>query len=231
MDFATNFGVANLRYRPAPIRFLSASLCLLLFIGLLAGAAAAADRPSAPAALPMPGPSFSIADFDGDSKPDLVSVEIGKSDLTRTDYSIQLQLSAAGRQTFRIVAPLGGLQIVARDVNGDHALDLVLTTTWFGQPVAILLNDGHGSFSREDPAAFPEAFSESETNWASNSEHATDAIGVPPQSREDICSESDLFRHQRALGRLAASSDSRFGFGPFFISHLGRAPPSEVSLS
>jgi hypothetical protein len=97
--------------------------------------------------------------------------------------------------------------------------------------VAILLNDGHGFFSRQDPAAFPEAFSESEANWASNTERATYAIGAPPQSREDICSESDLFRHQRAPGRFAASSDSRPGFGPFFIFHLGRAPPFEVSLS
>jgi hypothetical protein len=225
---------SNARFPKLPIRcFVAARFlcCLLFFFGVLTGAASAADRPSAPAALPGPGLSFSIADFDGDSKPDLANVETGKGDLTRADYSIQLQLSAAGRQTFQIVAPAGGLRIVARDVNGDHALDLVLTTTWFGQPVAILLNDGHGSFSREDPAAFPGAFSESEANWASNTEHATDAIGALPQSREDLCSESDLFPHQRVRGRLAASLDSRAGFGPFLISHLGRAPPFEVSLA
>lgn len=205
--------------------------CLLFFFSVLAGAAFAADRPSALAALPGPGLSFSIADFDGDSKPDLATIETGKTDLTRADYSIQLQLSAAGRQTFQIVGPVGGLRIVARDVNGDHTLDLVLTTAWFGQPVAILLNDGHGSFSREDPAAFPEAFSESETNWASNTEHATDTIGAPPQSREDLRPESDLVPHRGALGRLAASSDSRASFGLFLISRLGRAPPFEVFLS
>jgi hypothetical protein len=217
-----------LSHRFMAVRFLC---CLLFFFCVLTGAVSAADGPSAPAALPRPGLAFSIADFDGDSKPDLASVETGKSDLTRADYSIQLQLSAAGRQTFQIVAPVGGLRIVARDVNGDHTLDLVLTTTRFGQPVAILLNDGHGFFSREDPGAFPEAFGEPEANWASNTEHATDAIGAPPQSREDVCSESNLFRHQWPLGRLGASSDSRAGFDPFFISHLGRAPPFEVSLS
>jgi MFS transporter len=164
-----------LSHRFMALRFLC---CLLFFFGVLAGTASAADSPSAPAAFPRPGLSFSIADFDGDSKPDLASVETGKSDLARTDYSIQLQFSAAGRQTFEIVAPVGGLRIVARDVNGDHTPDLILTTTWFGQPVAILLNDGHGSFSREDPAAFPEAFSESEAKWLSNTTHATDAIGA-----------------------------------------------------
>lgn len=217
-----------LNHRFVAARFLC---CLLFFFGVLTNAASAADGPNGPAALPGPGLSFSIADLDGDSKPDLASIETGKSDLTRTDYSIQLQLSAAGRQTFQIVAPVGGLRIVARDVNGDHTLDLVLITTSFAQPVAILLNDGHGSFSREDPAAFPEAFGESEANWASNIEHATDAIGTPPQSREDICSEPDLFPHQRPLRRFAASSDSPVGFGAFFTSHLGRAPPFGISPS
>ena len=168
----------------AIVRFLYRSLCLLFFTGLVAGAAAAADRPTANAASQGPNLSFSIADFDGDAKPDLASVQYGTSDSTRTDYRIQLQLSAAGRQTFQIVAPMGGLHIISRDVNGDHALDLVLTTAWLRQPVAILLNDGHGNFSRVEPDAFPQAFSESETSWGSATEHAIDAVGVPPQSRD-----------------------------------------------
>src|SRR6202043_727763 len=106
------------------------------------------DVPSVRAASPGSDLSFSIGDFDGDSNPDLASVQAGQSDLTRTDYWVQLQLSVRGRQSFQIVAPIGGLQIVSRDVNGDHALDLVLTTTWLRRPVAILLNDGHGNFSR-----------------------------------------------------------------------------------
>jgi hypothetical protein len=125
---------------------------------------------------------------------------------------------------------MGGLQIASRDVNGDHALDLVLTTR-FGQPVAILLNDGHGTFSRVEPGAFPEAFSECKISWASAPDGAIDAVGVPPQSREDICSETDLFLYLRPQSRFAAGSDSRFAIGPFLISHSGRAPPFEVSRS
>ena len=207
-------------------------LCrLLLFFGVLVGAASAADRPSAPAALPVPGLSFSVADFDGDSKPDLASVQSGTSDSTRTDYWIQLQLSAAGQQTFQIVAPMGGLQIISRDVNGDHALDLVLTTAWLKRPVAILLNDGHGNFSRVDAGAFPQAFSESETSWGSATEHVTDAVGAPPQSRDEVYSETELFLHLGARARFAASLDSQLAVGPFLISHLGRAPPFGISHS
>jgi len=231
-NFGSNFAVPNfLRYHVVPMRFVYRSLFLLFFAGLLGGAAAAADVPIAHAASLGTDLSFSIGDFDGDSKPDLASVQAGKGDLTRTDYWVQLQLSVAGRQSFQIVAPTGGLQIVSRDVNGDHALDLVLTTRWLRQPVAILLNDGHGNFSRVETADFPEAFSESKTSWSSTTDHAIDAVGVPPQSREDICSEAELFLHLRSQARFAPSSDSRFGAGPFLISHLGRAPPFEVSHS
>ena len=195
---------------------------------MCSAAAVAADVPSAPSASLGPNLSFSVADFDGDSRPDLASVEAGSSDSARTDYWIQLQLSATGRRTFRIVAPLGGLQIASRDVNGDHAPDLVLTTAWLGQPVAILLNDGHGNFSQVEPAVFPEAFSEAKTSWGSPSDHAVDAFGVPPQLREDICSGTDFFLHLRSQTRFLFNSDSRFGIRPFLISHLGRAPPFEV---
>jgi len=228
-EFLTNFAFLKfLSYHFATVRFLYRSLCLLLFAGSI-GTAAAADAPRAPAASLGPGLSFSVADFDGDSRPDLASVQAGKSDSLRTDYWIQLQLSATGRQTFRIVAPLGGLQIASRDVNGDNAPDLVLTTAWLGQPVAILLNDGHGNFSQVEPAAFPEAFSESSAGWSCPSGHAADAVGVPPQFREDVCSQSELTSFLGTQSLLAAASDSLFSIGPLVISHQGRAPPVRSS--
>jgi hypothetical protein len=229
-NFAANFAFLRfLSYHFATVRFLYRSLCLLFFAGLLGGAAAAADVPSVPVHSFAPDLSFSVADFDGDSRPDLATIQAGKSDSFRTNYWIQLQLSAAGRQTFQIVAPFGGLQIASRDVNGDNAPDLVLTTTWLGQPVAILLNDGHGNFSRVEPAAFPEAFSQSKPSWGFTTDRAIDAVGAPPQPREDLCSETDLFLHLRSESRFAASSDPRFSIGRFLISHLGRAPPLEAS--
>jgi len=220
---------ANRRF--AKMRFLCRFFCLLFFAGLLGGAAAAGDVPVARIASLGSNASFSIADLDGDCKPDLASVQAGKSDLSSTDYWIQLQFSAAGRQSFQIVAPMGGLQIAARDVNGDHALDLVLTTAWLGQPVAILLNDGQGSFSRVDPDAFPEAFRECETGWRSNADRTIEPLGVPPPPREDIFSETKLFLCLRLQATFLAGSDWRFSIAPFLISHLGRAPPLEAPHS
>lgn len=221
--------IPNRRFMAAG--WIRASLCLLFLAGLMGGAAAGADAPRLPAASAGPRLSFSVADFDGDLRPDVASVQAGESGSSRTDYWIRLQLSAAGRQSFQIVAPVGGLEITARDVNGDHALDLVLTTTWLRQPVAILLNDGHGSFSRVDPAAFPEASSKSEASWGSATGRSTEALGLPPQSRGEIGSETEIFLHLRPQIGVIAFSESRFGGGLFLISHPGRAPPFEVSLS
>jgi hypothetical protein len=212
-------------------RFIYRSLWVLFFAGLMGGAAAGTDVPTAPGTSLGPSLAFSIADFDGDLKPDLANVQAGPSDVSHTDYRVQLQLSAAGQQTFQIVAPMGGLQIVAHDVNGDHALDLVLTTTWLRQPVAILLNDGHGSFSRVDPTAFPAAFSESKTNWVSSSGQVPDAVGVPPPSRSEIRSEIEPFLHFPSQPGFVVFSYSRVGTGPFLVSNLGRAPPFEASHS
>ena len=216
-----------LHYRLGPIRFLYASLCLLFFADLLTGAARAAELPRTQAASLDPGLSFSIADFDGDSKPDLATVQNGTSDSVHTNYRIQLQLSAVGLQSFQIAGPLGGLRIVSRDVNGDNAPDLVLTTAWLRQPVAILLNDGRGNFSRLDPGAWPRAFTESETNCDSTADHTIDSVGAPPQPRQELCSETEIFLYQRSRVRFPARPEPRFAVDAFLISHLGRAPPSK----
>ena len=212
----------------AVVRFLYSCLCLLSFAGLLAGPASAADAPTAYAALAVPGQSFSIADFDGDSQPDLASIHEGRSESTRADYWVQLQLTGAGRQIFQINAPIGGLQIVSRDVNGDHALDLVLTTAWSREPVAVLLNDGHGIFSRVDARAFPEALTESETNWDSHSVRAMDAVAALPQPREDVSSEAQFSLYQRSGVLFLARPEPRLSADPFLLSHLGRAPPLKL---
>jgi hypothetical protein len=204
-------------------------LILVLLLGLVGGSAAAgAEVQKTPVTWLGHGLPFAIADFDGDLRPDLASVQAGPNSSGSTDYWIQVQLSAAGRQSMRVVAPTGGLLIEARDVNGDHAVDLVLSTAWRRQPVAIFLNDGHGSFSRVESIAFPGAFSESTAKWTSNSEQATEAIGVPPQSRVGIWPEASDLAHGRSRTDSISPSSLWFPISSFLIAHAGRAPPSEV---
>jgi hypothetical protein len=205
---------------------LFASFILFLILGLFGGSAAAnADFRNAPVTSLGPNTQFAIDDFDGDLRPDVASIQVGQSGLSRTDYWIQLQLSEVGRQFIRVVGPNGGLSIEARDVNGDRAIDLVLVTAWRRQPVAILLNDGHGSFSRADPTAFPDAFSEPATMWAPASEQTNEADGVPPTPRAGACQKTRVRLHFRTHADSIPQLSAGFLFDPFLVSHGGRAPP------
>jgi hypothetical protein len=132
----------------------------------ICGAATAAPPQSAPT---PSGSNFAIADFDGDRIPDLARVEFVQLDSLRARYSIRFQLSAGPEQFFGLTAPLGGLQLVSRDVNGDNAPDLIVSTAWQHEPVAILLNDGRGNFTLVDPAQFSAALSEPPLGWTVSS--------------------------------------------------------------
>jgi hypothetical protein len=197
----------------------------LLVLAFACGSAVASGARN-PAGAPVEsGPQLAITDFDGDLRPDLARVQAGATTSGGTDYWIQLQLSAAGWQSIRLMGPAGGLQIEARDVNGDHAVDLVLSTP-LNQPVAVFLNDGHGIFSRVAPSAYPDSFGKPLTNWASTPGQATDAVGVPPQSG------SGVWQGTKAFGRIQSRADSiglsheGFAFYFFFVSNAGRAPPA-----
>lgn len=204
-------------------------LSLLLLFGFASRETAeAADVANRPVASVGPGLQFAIEDFDGDLRPDLASIQVGQGDFSHTDYWIQLQLSAGGRQSIRVIGPAGGLTIEARDVNGDHAIDLIVGTAWFRQPVAIFLNDGHGRFSRAEPTEFPGSFSESKTNWGSALYQAIGALGAPPQSCVGLYSKARaLPQSQRGADSIAVPS-AGYPLSSFLVSHAGRAPPSEV---
>ncbi len=218
---------------PVP-RCLILSMLLLLFLGLVAGNAAANTNTDVQK-VPVnsvgsigPGQRFAIADLDGDVRPDLATIQAGSSTSGTMDYWIQLRLTTASRQqSIRLVAPAGGLWIEARDVNGDHAIDLIFSTAWLRRPVAILLNDGHGSFSRIEPATFPKAFSECKTNWSPTSKQAIDSIGFPAQSSTWGHPQVRL-RNPEPKVRLNSRSNWAFVFNHSLLPHSGRAPPTRT---
>ena len=210
----------------APWRFAGA----LLLAALLAGAVLSAEVQHSSVSAVAPGQPFAIADFDGDLNPDLARVEVGSSDSTQSVYSIQFQLTTVGRQSIRLVAPVGGLQLLARDVNGDHAIDLVVMTAGLGQPVAVFLNDGHGGFSQVDKSVFRGAFGNSTQNIASPSGRLSDDIGFPLQTRVGISSQTQL-RFGFSLDASAkVPTDLGFPLSPSLISRPSRAPPAASSV-
>jgi hypothetical protein len=203
-----------------------------LFFGLVFGGTAARARAENPPASSLgPGLTFAIADFDGDRRPDFANIQAGQNRSEGSDYSIQIYLSQVERQSINLVAPVGGLLIEARDVDGDHSIDLVVSTAWRKQPVAIFLNNGHGTFSRAALAAFPGAFSECQTKLAPASNPATDAIGISRQPGAGICADENDSGIDRSPENLIFVLSAGFPLDSFLTSHAGRAPPSEVHHS
>jgi hypothetical protein len=105
---------------------------------------------------------FAIGDFDGDQKPDLATVQVDPYTQRDARYSIHLQLSFGTSSAIGLTAPFGGLLLSAKDVNGDSAIDLVVTTVVGHKLVTVLVNDGHGNFSFAKEGAFPELRRESD---------------------------------------------------------------------
>src|ERR1700733_2725271 len=213
----------------ASVELMKGFLRFLFLACLVVGGIASTDAQTSPVTSAGSRLTFAVADFDGDLRPDLADVGVGRGSVSLTDYWIRFRLSAAERQTILVVAPSGGLEIAARDVNGDHAIDLIVTTVWLRRPVAILLNDGHGRFSQVDPSGFPRAFDDGQQRWQSSTHLPQPGVlGNPPQSRHGISSALACIQH--IWPSAGAVSRSRRGFlgSLFLIAHRGRAPPLQV---
>jgi hypothetical protein len=175
------------------------------------------------------GSPFAIADFDGDRLPDLASVQVAMSRNSEIQYWIRFQLSTGARQSIGITAPVGGLQLLSRDVNGDSFLDVVVTTEFLHRPIAVLLNDGHGHFALKDPAAFPGAIWTAESLWTTPLLQIRDAaFNFPPRSLSGDAGEHATIFSPRDVRGILGSGDYRDpAISPAFSVH-GRAPPTFV---
>jgi hypothetical protein len=207
-----------------------------LMVLLMCGFLSVASRGKAVPVLPANSASsqmllasrFVIADFDGDSLPDLATVEIGEISTSRTRYWIGFQMSAGPQQMIGVTAPVGGLEIAARDVNGDRNPDLIVTTKWLNRPVVVLMNDGHGKFTVADPAAFSTIVSDVERNWAAPSfEFKRSAAAVIGRANGD-CVLDDHALETPAPPESGATEVSCHRALRLTDSALGRAPPVVV---
>lgn len=210
-------------------RAVSLAFALLCFLGSVGAAHAAYTGAQSRPSSPLVTSQFAMADFDGDKRPDLATVQAGQSSSLDTQYWIAFQLSSGPRRTLGITAPAGGLQITSRDVNGDDFLDVIVTMAWTNWPVAVLLNDGQGNFRALGPSAFPAAFTTSEKSCASTTDEIKDATAVLLSCYPTgICSEDRGFSLPKNVTRLLVPRASRSSpFSPI-VSFLGRAPPSFV---
>ena len=196
------------------------AFAVLWLFGIWERGAAASTTP------PRLGIHIAIADFDGDSHPDLASVETGASSSRNTRYWIAFHLSAGRRQTVGVTAPAGGLQIATLDVNGDSFPDLVVTTAWTNQPVTILLNDGLGNFTASNPAEFQSAFASSSAQWTVAPDEIRDATALLAyRCIPGNCRTRARISRATATARLPLGNPISASFFPSVLPFIGRAPP------
>jgi hypothetical protein len=174
-----------------------------------------------------PGLDVAFADFDGDMRPDSARVQHGRAASGGESYAIDFRFSSTEAPTsMNVVAPRGGLRIEARDVNGDNAVDLVLTTAWFREPVAILLNDGHGKFSTESPTAYPNAFEHPASTLNTSFCDAYIPFAIVTQSDFVLATAQTASYQPAPAARGAVSPSLGFRAGPASTRFSGRAPPT-----
>jgi len=171
-------------------------------------------------------PQFAIEDFDGDNRPDIAIVVEGRSGAADNHYRIRFQLSSGGSQNIDLTAPVGGLDLSSRDVNGDDFLDVVVTTAGTNRPVAVLLNDGAGTFTASDPSAFPGAFRKSNKFWGRLTEELREASPafLARLYSSDLEGRNGTFSLPFETGVLAKRTN-RLETRNAEVFYLGRAPP------
>jgi hypothetical protein len=93
--------------------------------------------------------SGALGDFDGDQRADVALVEPEGVFNGAYRYRVDVHLSTDLHTTFDVDSgAAGGLHIIARDVDGDLDLDLVISSEFGREPIGIWINDGHGAFTK-----------------------------------------------------------------------------------
>src|SRR6266850_6299585 len=170
------------------------------------------------------GLPFAIADFDEDQSPDLASVHSESHSSSLASYDVRLHLSEAGQQSIHLVGPSGGLRIATRDVNGNDIPDLIVSSAWRGEPLAVLVNDGRGTFSLADPSSFPGVSGGSGTTLNGKLPQ-TDTVATPRKLPVRNLSGSRYLLHPSPATGSIPQADFATFTSLLLESLLGRAPP------
>jgi hypothetical protein len=168
---------------------------------------------------------FTMADFTGDTHPDLATVELNGFDSASALYVIDVQFSEGGRQLLRMKAPLGGLFITAKDVTGDGNLDLVISAARSGNPLTVFLNDGHGHFTAAEPSAFASILPDTSPGQKIATERFYFRATLISRRFNAIRRQNRAARDSDVQNASLVSANHRVPLHPFLPFGLDRAPP------
>jgi len=179
----------------------------------------------------LAAPHFAIGDFDGDQKPDFATVQVDPYTQRDSRYSIHLQLSFGASSAIGLTAPFGGLLLSAKDVNGDSAVDLVVTTVVDHKFVTVLVNDGRGNFSFAEGGAFPELSSESGVHMDAQSAPSWRQLALSQSRCPSGQEASDAAEfHSAAPSEWFLTANQQDFSRRHLGASLGRSPPKGCIL-
>jgi len=166
-----------------------------------------------------------MADFTGDTHPDLATVELEKLDPSSARYWIEIRLTEGDHQILKLRAPFGGLFITPKDVTGDGNVDLVIRSAKSRSAVALFLNDGKGHFLKADIASFTDALRDGPSEFAFTTQETY--LGTNLACLESYtagCSSVPLAHLQEQKSALLLP-DCRAASQRFLSFGANRAPP------
>jgi len=218
------------KYSDAAAGAARAALSLLLFLGVCSARALACPQLEEQGRAAAFAPQFAIGDFDGDHRPDLANVRTGAGSRSGVLYWIDFRLSTGLRRTFGVTASAGGLKLASRDVNGDHLLDVVVTSSLTDEPVAVFLNDGRGNFTPREPSAFPEAFRRPVDSFSGETGIADRSGAVSPRAPTKGAALASWFGSPPNPAAPSTASLFPLVTGSGRNVRVGRAPPAVAGL-
>lgn len=129
---------------------------VLLFAGFTQALASTPEVISYPSV--EGSPAWASADFNGDSRPDLVTAtELGYR-AGSYQHRLELKLSGSGKtQVWPLELFQAGLSISPEDIDEDGDLDLVFENLRWRTSLSVWMNDGSGRFERITPELFSES--------------------------------------------------------------------------
>jgi len=129
--------------------------------------------------------SLVFADLDGDKRADTVDVRLQSSGPAGLTYALNFTVSGSSAGTSKlIVVKRWGIDVIPRDVDGDHDLDLVIESLATHEAVAVLVNDGNGGFAAAEASLFPSALWH-ERESVDSDEPRTENLGIDENGGRD----------------------------------------------
>jgi hypothetical protein len=177
---------------------------------------------------PSLGSAWTLARLDKDSRLDTAISRVEGHNAAGYLYRIDLTLSSGTRVgSFTVAADSRwGINITPRDVDGDHDLDLVITTRFSRQPVGVWINDGNGTFAEGDPEDYSDSIWLEESSVTS--ENPVDSLLSPAfeQTRQFFSLAEAGWIHPQPTPEFACGKEKHAaGCNSHLSLQPSRAPP------